>query len=289
VLSLQQLQNMPSYTGWGTIVKSAANPVLADGPHRWVGVNLTSVLNLVGPLPFNYAVTLYAADSYTVFLTYTQISGYVTLWNGTPPAANGVGRVQPLIAYSVDGEPIDGEPPIRLGFVNATTHTQAQAPLTDGKLWIRWIVRIEVETLEEWQLEMHGLVDYNMTGGEFESGASCPHHARSYTLGGHTYVGLPLWDLIAWIDQYAPAGHSGATYNDSLSAANYTIYLGNGAGQNGSLFSLQVGYNDDIILAFRIDGIRLSAPDWPLKLVGADVPPAAQLGNIVRIDLANLP
>jgi len=289
LLSLQQLQELPSYEGWGTIVKSAANPVLTDGPHRWLGVNLSAVLNLVGPLPFDYAVTLHAVDGYTVLLTYSQANGYVTLWNGTPPAPNRVGRVQPLIVYSMDGQPIEGEPPVRLGFVNATTHTQAQGPLTDGKLWIKWIARIVVEELQEWQLEMHGLVDYNMTGGEFESGATCSHHARTYTADGHTYAGLPLWDLVAWIDQYAPAGHSGATYNDSLSAKNYTVYLFNSAGQNVSLISSLVGYNDYIILAFRVDGARLGSPDWPLKLVGTDVPLASQLSNIVRIELANLP
>lgn len=280
---------MPAYQGWGTIVKSAANPVLADGPHHWRGVNLSLVLDLVGPLPFDYAVTLHAVDDYTVLLAYSQANGYITLWNGTPPAPNGVGRVQPIIAYSKDDQPVEGQPPVCLGFVNATTHTSAQSPLTDGKLWIKWIDRIEVEVLEEWQLELHGLVDYNMTGGEFESGATCSHHARTYTVNGHTYAGLPLWDLVAWIDQYAPAGHSGATYNDSLSAMNYTVYLFDSAGHNVSLISSLVGYNDNIILAFRIDGARLAAPDWPLKLVGADVPLASQLGNVVRIELANLP
>jgi hypothetical protein len=243
----------------------------------------------VGSLPFDYAVTLYAVDGYTVLLTYSQANGYVTLWNGTPPVPNELGRVQPLIAYSMDGQPIEGQPPVRLSFVNATTHSSAQAPLTDGKLWIKWIDRIVVEAIEEWQLAMDGLVDYNMTGGEFESGATCPHHSRTYTANGHTYAGLPLWTLVAWIDQYAPAGHSNATYNDDLSANNYTIYLFNGAGQNASLISSLAGHNDGIILAFRVDGVRLSAPDWPLKLVGADVPLASQLGNIVRIQLANLP
>lgn len=289
LLSLQQLEAMPSYQGWGTIVKSAADPVLTEGPHFWVGVNLSSVLNLVSPLPFDYAVTLHAVDGYTVHLTYSNASGYLTLWNGTPPVPSRVGRVQPLIAYSMDGQAIQGEPPVRLGFVNATTHTSAQAPLTDGKLWIKWIDRIVVEVLQEWQLEMHGLVDYNMTGGEFEGGATCPHHSRTYTANGHTYTGLPLWDLVAWIDQYQPAGHSGATYNDTLSDMNYTVCLFDSAGNNVSLISSEVGHNDHIILACLVDGARLSPPDWPLKLVGADVPLASRLGNIIRIQLLNLP
>jgi hypothetical protein len=288
-LSLAQLQGMTSYQGWGTVVKSAANPVLADGPHLWVGVNLSSVLNLVGPLPSDYTATLHAVDDYTLLLTYSQAEGNFTLWEGTPPVPSRIGRVQPLIAYSMDGQPIKGSPPVCLAFVNATTHTSAQAPMVDGKLWIKWIDRIAVEAFQEWELEMHGLVNYTMNGGDFESGAACLHHSQTYTVNDHTYMGLPLWDLIAWIDQYSPAGHFGASYNESLSAQNYTILLFDGAGRNVSLISSLVGYNNHIILACRVDGVRLGSPDWPLKLVGDDVPLTSQLGNIIRIELTNLP
>ena len=123
-----------------------------------------------------------------------------------------------------------------------------------------------------------------MTRSEFEQAASCPHHQTSYTDESFTYSGLPLWAIIAWIDQYTAPSHP-PSFNDTLAASNYTIYLFDSYGQNVSWGSLQVAYNDSILLANKVNDRRLTAPEWPLMLIGSDVPLSSRFGNIIRIVL----
>ncbi len=286
VLNIAQLRLMPTYSGWGARIHTVAVPPVVVGPYHYIGVNLTNLLDRVGPLPDDYDVLIEASDGYTVELSKSQANGNITLWSGDPPTADGIGYVALLIAYAEVGMDELSGGPLRLVFVN--TSLDESAPWTDGELWCKYVVRLEVLTdIMDWELCLKGLVDYNMTRSEFEQAASCTHHQTSYSDGSHMYSGLPLWIIIAWIDQYTAPSHP-PTFNDTLSATNYTILLFDSYGQNVSWGSLQIAYNDSIILANKIDDQRLSTPNWPLLLVGADVPLSSRFGNIIRIVLVGV-
>ncbi|MDO8055504.1 MAG: hypothetical protein Q6361_01465 [Candidatus Hermodarchaeota archaeon] len=52
--------------------------------------------------------------------------------------------------------------------------------------------------------------------------------------------------------------------------------------------SLQIAYSDDALLANKVDGQRLTPPNWPLILTGADVIVPFRLTNIIRIVLTGI-
>lgn len=82
VLHLEQLEIMPAQMGCGAPIHSAAIPQLVRGSYHYVGVNLTYLLDRVGPLPADYDVVIEASDGYTLELSESQVQRNVTVWSG---------------------------------------------------------------------------------------------------------------------------------------------------------------------------------------------------------------
>jgi len=81
--------------------------------------------------------------------------------------------------------------------------------------------------------------------------------------GTHTYTGLPLWRLIAYVDDdRAPGPEQGihyddADFNDALAAAGYKITLIAEDGYKQSITSQVIAHDDRFIVAFKKDGAFL--------------------------------
>jgi len=79
----------------------------------------------------------------------------------------------------------------------------------------------------------------------------------------HTYTGLPLWRLVAYVDDDVyPAKEEGIHYNDedlndSLAESGYEIELVASDGYTQTALSSWIARDDRFIIAFKMDGVFL--------------------------------
>ena len=119
----------------------------------------------------------------------------------------------------------------------------------------------------------------------FENAIACHHGGVTYTDGTDNWSGLPLWYMCGLVDDGNIHGPS--AFNDQVAAADYTVKV---IGSDNSTFSsLTVARNDNIILANTLNGAALPSEQYPLRLVGPDVPGGLGVQSITRIELLDLP
>ncbi|WP_298665584.1 NosD domain-containing protein [uncultured Methanofollis sp.] len=156
-------------------------------------------------------------------------------------------------------------------------------------------IKIVPEPREDWSLSLSGAITRKIDRSYFEQAVTCTQasHGATWTDGGKTWSGVPLWLLCGWVDdtdQHAP-------FRDDLADAGYTVVLidygadglaGTADDRSVEFNSSTVKKNNKIILANEIDDWPLAKGDWPLKLVGSDVPAEKRLGSVDAIRLVGL-
>ena len=92
-----------------------------------------------------------------------------------------------------------------------------------------------------------------------------PHRDRVLDERGetHTYTGLPLWRLIAYVDDdLFPAEDLGIYYhdgdfNDTLAVAGYTVTLVASDGYTQTVTAGLIARDNRFLVAFKSDGVFL--------------------------------
>jgi hypothetical protein len=157
---------------------------------------------------------------------------------------------------------------------------------------------------EEYSLLLQGAITRTFSRAELEAGVGCPCHTSTVTVAGeggaHTYTGLPLWRLIAYVDDETfPFLEQGIYYddtdlNDELAKDGYTITLVAGDGYSQSVSSTLVAHDDRFIVALKQDGVFLDPrEDGHMRFVVDDsvlFPQGTQLKSVkwlveIRLDL----
>jgi hypothetical protein len=134
---------------------------------------------------------------------------------------------------------------------------------------------------EPYSLVLKGAVTRTFTRAELEAGLGCPCHTATVTatMKGetHTYTGLPLWRLGAYVDDDRfPTPEQGIHYddvdfNDALAQAGYKITLLAQDGYSQSVSSTLITHGDHFIVAFKRDGVFLDpATDGYMRFVYDD-------------------
>ncbi|MFW9915272.1 MAG: hypothetical protein ACFFGZ_06640 [Candidatus Thorarchaeota archaeon] len=283
VISLKDLEKLPKASGSGSMWHTQVRIV---GPLNYTGVPLKNLLLSYFSLNKDYSLLVRAKDNYTQTLTKSQVEGQVMLYDENEDPI-GFGNVTPILAYEHDSEPLaDDEGPFRLAFIGPNN------PVTQGHLWLKSVAEIEIQSgSESWQLDLFGVINNTLTRTALESAVSCTKHQIIYETEvsgeNQTYQGLPLWLLVAACDGDGPGpGASHFYFNESLGAEGYTVRL-NGSSGFVDFSSSEIARNNDIILAVWCDGKPLAGGDFPLKVLGADVPPGKSLGGITQLWLIN--
>ena len=80
-----------------------------------------------------------------------------------------------------------------------------------------------------------------------------------------------------------------ASFNDALATLGYTVRVSAVDGYNKSLNSSDVARSANYIIADRLNGAPLPETMWPLRLVGASVPPHLSVAKVAEIELVDLP
>jgi DMSO/TMAO reductase YedYZ molybdopterin-dependent catalytic subunit len=275
--TMADLTNLPNVTGYAGFVKTGTNPYVIVDPTEWTGVPLMHLLSLTSSLPANYSLRVLSIDGYITYFTMAEVQGSFEAYNSSSTEQIGLRNFTMVVAYMQNGEMLSNETggPLRLVLFPDGDYLSA------GHLWPKYVREITViDETEPWQLELSGVVSWNMTHDVYYSLGSCPHHRKNITLNDVIYAGVALWTIIASMDGGNDTHYS---FNNSLVSTNYTVTVWSGTGLYLNFTSYEIAFNDGLILAGWADETLLSPPEWPLKLVTAG---GLSLDNIVRIEMS---
>ncbi|MEI6309206.1 MAG: hypothetical protein WCP58_06160 [bacterium] len=287
------------------------------------GTDIKDLCNLVGGAAEGDTILIKADDGYNERFEYANVYNpapqqgkMVVCWYtkaaGDPPQLYPGGAFVPEFAdgmqlafltesTNASGQHVFGHQKMHDYLPEANWHyywdNSIQYPSCNG-LSIKNISEIAVITggTTEWNLELKGALDYVMSQREFENGVSCTagEHGVTYTDASGTWAGLPLWTLCGWVDDEIV--HGPGSFNDELAAAGYSVKVTAGDGYSYTFTSTAVARNQNIIVANSLNDLPLpqtadpgKTPPYPLKLVGSFAGSGWKVGNIVKIELLNLP
>nr|WP_246589358.1 NosD domain-containing protein [Methanofollis formosanus] len=269
------------------------------------GTSLRDLCNLVGGAEEGNEIKLTARDGYAGSLPYASVyepaarqgEAIIAWWTeekGDVPAYRDGPR---LFFMAPDG--IFGNWDMHECLPEWCWHYYDKMPAVAG------ISVAKVDTIEimpaprqDWSLTLNGAINEEIGRTYYEHGVECSGsiHRVEWTDGGQTWSGLALWLLCGWVDD--GQSHGAGAYRDDLADAGYTVLLvdygpdgiaGTGDDRTVEFASADVKRNNNIILANEIDGMPLAESDWPLRLVGDDVPAEKRLGSIDAVRLLGLP
>ena len=240
--TLADLEQLEVITAPGTFTNSAG----VDYTASYTGVPLTT---LIGNLPNDATVRVSASDGYSMNYPVEMLADRS---EGTW-----------ILAFMENGDYMPLDP----GYLRIV-QVGEDNPHFISSLSARMVERIELLGIyEEYTLLLTGAVKRQFTRGELEAGIGCPCHtstvAATSTGETHTYTGLPLWRLVAYVDDgIYPEAESGIHYNDedfneALAAQDYTITLTASDGYAQTVTSVLIARDDRFIVAFKKDGVFL--------------------------------
>lgn len=169
---------------------------------------------------------------------------------------------------------------------------------TDGGAVTDTEEKVDVDvTQDDWTLQLSGAREETVTRSYFEEGLVCHSSHRVFWTDedGNEWGGVPLWLLVAMVDDDPDEGTAHYNFNDELANKGYTIDVIAGDGWKATLDSADIARDDGYIIANTLNGEPLPEKTpgdkncWPLHLKGEKIFGGQQVGNIVRIELIGLP
>ncbi|MGV8049512.1 MAG: hypothetical protein AB2L21_04020 [Anaerolineaceae bacterium] len=278
-LTMDQLKALPSVEGLGGIMSSTGK---ITAPATYKGVLVTTLLDEMGGMSEDRSVEVLAEDGYSITYSANQlINGeYITYDVSSGDEIDTIGTLQTIIAYEREGEPLNAESEGQLRLV-----VIGDSPLqvVDGHWSVKFVNKINLkQAVEDWTVDFIGAIDEPMDRATFESGAAEGCHMATWTDDeGKEWTGIPLFYLLGRVDDEVK--HGDDAYRDDLAKAGYTIDVVSADGYTVTLDSFPVMRNDNIIVAYLVDGKPISGEDFPLRLVGADLTKKEMVGGIAKI------
>ncbi len=232
--------------------------VMAQGTFtNTIGVDYTAtytgipIATLIGNVPGDTTILVTAADGYS--MNY-EAGMFLDRSEGTW-----------ILAYKENGSYMPYDPgPLRIVLIGEDN------PRFEGAISAKMVTRIDIlGAYEDYSLLINGAITRAFSRAELESGVGCPCHTSTVTVTSkgetHTYTGLPLWRLVAYVDDdRAPGPEQGIHYdeedfNAALAASGYTITLVAEDGYTQSVSSQLIAHDDRFIVAFKRDGLFLDS------------------------------
>ena len=174
-------------------------------------------------------------------------------------------------------------------------------PVTPGNATAAVKIKVNIggqPPVTDWVLSLNGATNTSVTKTFFEQGLACPasgHQVFWTDADNNTWGGVPLWVLVAMVDDNPDVGPDHFNFNDSIAAQGYSVKIISGDGWDTTLSSQNIARNNSILVVNTLNGtpLPLLTPagkrSWPLHLKGAAVFGGQQVGNITKIELTGLP
>jgi DMSO/TMAO reductase YedYZ molybdopterin-dependent catalytic subunit len=279
-LTLRQIQKMPAVEGMAGIMTSTGRMV---GPFPVKGVLLTTLLReLGGDVTPDQSVLVAASDGYAMTLSASQVldGEFITYDPGTGDEIDPLAPLQVILAYEQDGKPLDPEAD---GNLRLVVVSDSNLQVIDGHWSVKWVNKLVLQdAIADWTVDFVGGISEPMDRATFESGAQENCHYQSWTDDeGREWIGIPLYYLLGRVDDEVMHGED--AYRDDLARAGYTIDVIAADGYSITLDSSLVTRNDNIIVAYLVDGQPLSEGDFPLRLVGSELTSDQMIGAIAKV------
>lgn len=280
--TMDQLKALPAVEGLAGIMSSTGK---ITPPALYKGVLVSTILEAVGGITPENSIEIIATDGYSITFSPSQIldGKYMTYDVANGDEMDTVGQLQTIIAYEKEGQPLNAESEgeIRLAMIG-----ESNLQVVDGHWAIKYVNKIRLkEAIEDWVVDFVGAIDAPMDRATFESGAAPDCHPATWTdADGHEYLGIPLYYLVGRMDDEIK--HGPRSYRDDLAKSNaYTVDLIAKDGYTVTLDAFTTMRNDDIIVAYLMDGQPLEGDDFPLKLVGPELTKKQMVGGITKVQM----
>jgi DMSO/TMAO reductase YedYZ molybdopterin-dependent catalytic subunit len=279
--TMDDLKKMPVVEGQAGL-KSSTGKIFPPQPYK--GVLLSDLVKLAGGDNSSMGVQIEAKDGYSMTLSYDQINkgDFITYNPGTGDETKSGGELKTILAYEVNGKPLDVEQDgaLRLMVVSAEPNQ-----VVDGHWSVKFVTKLTVKPLaEEWSLLLEGAIKDEIDRGSFESCSASTCHQSSYTDDkGQEWVGAPLYLFAGRVDDENK--HEGDAFSTTIAEKGYTIEIIAKDGYSVSLDSIRVMNNPNYIVAFTMNGNVLDEKSFPLQLVGPDLQKNEKIGGIAKIVL----
>ncbi|MCS7240567.1 MAG: molybdopterin-dependent oxidoreductase [Candidatus Bipolaricaulota bacterium] len=238
----------------GSYIRSSGEKVTAV----WTGIPLC---DLLGNWPADTEIEVVAADGYRMRYRYGALQDAEGIW---------------LLAFKQDGKYLPFNPGyfrlVKAGPGNPSFQSAASA---------RMVARIEVRgEYRPYSLSLHGAREHVFSRWDLEAGIACPCHARVVTSTHkgetHVYAGIPLWRLLAYVDDATFPPGAGLKYDDAafnweLAKSGYLVEIRAADGFSQVIPSSFLAGEDRFILALKVDGRFLREDEGgPLLFVWDD-------------------
>lgn len=277
--TMDDIKAIPVTEGQGGTKSSTGKISL---PVAWKGVALKDLVTTLGTFDDSMGINLVSVDGYSITFSYDQVMNgtFIQYDPGTGDELKSPLSLIAILAYERDGKMLD---PQMDGYLRLVVVSDEPKQVVDGHWSVKWITKLEVKSVgESWDLELEGAINEVMDRGTFESGASPNCHAVTWKDDkAQEWVGIPLWLLVGRVDD--DIKHEGPAYNDAVADAGYTVDVVASDGYTISFESARLKRNDNIIVAYLVNGNPLPEKYFPLRLVGSDLAKNEMTGMIAKI------
>jgi len=279
-LTMDDIKALPVTEAMGGIISSTGQITI---PELYKGVALKDLVTAFGgTFDSTMGVTLTAEDGYGMTYSYSQVmEGDFIAYD--PAMGKELAEHDPLtaiLAYERNGEPLD---PVQDGRLRLVVVSETNNQVTDGHWSIKWINKMEVETIgETWTLDLEGAVLSQVDRGSYQSCASPGCHGSEWQDDmGQTWAGVPLYMLVGEVDDEDT--HSDYAYNEELADAGYSVDVVGSDGYTVTFDSVTIKKNGNILLAYLVNSAELPGKYYPLRLVGSEITEGQMVGQVVKI------
>ncbi len=279
--SIADLKKLKASSGYAGMKSSTGKITL---PATYKGVALSDLAALVGKPDGTLGVEATAKDGYAMTFSFDQLTkgDFVAYDPATGDEKKEKPKLTVILAYEMDGKaiPADGDGPLRLAIISTKPDQ-----VTDGHWSEKWVKKIELKPLgKEWSLMTHGIIKDKIDRNSFQSCSAKLCHQGVWKDGqAQDWVGVPLWLLVGHMDDEIK--HDGPAFNQTLADMGYQVQVVAADGYSVTLDIAQVKRNNNLVVAYQVNGNPLPDKYFPLRLVGPDLKKNEMVGQIAEIKM----
>ena len=204
--TLAELKALPSAEGQAGFISSTGK---ITTPRLYKGVLLTELARLVGADSSEMGIQLIASDGYSMTFSYDQVANgdFITYDPATGDEIADTGALQAILAYEVDGQPLDAE---RDGILRLMVISEKNNQVVDGHWSVKFVETMSIKPLvEDWVLTLEGAITDTIDRGSYESCSTGSCHPATWTDdSAQTWAGTPLYILVGRVDDENLMGRS---------------------------------------------------------------------------------
>ncbi len=140
--TLSGLQQIETYTAKGGYRTQSG---FIKGFGNYTGVNITTLVSMFSPAPYQYSLTITSEDNETQKFNFTTIQGHVDVYdphNASNPDPIGKGNMTMMLAFQYEGNWLDesNDGTLKIVFVDE------QGSITQASLWWKKVTSMRIIT-----------------------------------------------------------------------------------------------------------------------------------------------